>query len=121
MSSVFGVGFLREYLKINYGGIIAEIKHHHDEDNPEAVAAFLNEFEAAQIERKRELLAALKANSTRAHLTKKERKQLSRMYKQELVKRSHLLKIAAAWIITVPVSGCMAAMFYYMIRGMMLP
>jgi PiT family inorganic phosphate transporter len=73
------------------------------------------------LERKRELLAALKAKSTRAHLTKKGRKQLARIYQQELVKRSHLLKIAAAWVITVPVSGCMAAMFYHMIRGMMLP
>lgn len=121
VGGVFGVGFLREYLKSTYGEVVAEIKHHHDDDNPEAVAAFLNEFEAAPLERKRELLAQLKAKSTRAHLTKKERKQLARIYKQELVKRSHLLKIAAAWVITVPVSGCMAAMFYYMIRGMMLP
>ena len=30
-------------------------------------------------------------------------------------------KIAAAWIITVPVSALLAAMLFFMIRGMMLP
>ena len=32
-----------------------------------------------------------------------------------------LLKIAAAWVITVPLSGVLAAMLYFTIRGMMLP
>jgi PiT family inorganic phosphate transporter len=31
------------------------------------------------------------------------------------------LKIVAAWVITVPVSGILAAMIYFTIRGMMLP
>jgi len=46
---------------------------------------------------------------------------LSKIYKQELVRRSHLWKIAAAWIITVPASGLMAAMIFYMLRGLLLP
>jgi PiT family inorganic phosphate transporter len=37
------------------------------------------------------------------------------------VKRSALFKIAAAWVITVPVSGLLAAIIYFTIRGMMLP
>lgn len=121
VGGVFGVGFLREYLKTSYGGMLEEIKHHHDDDDPEAVEAFLQDFQNASLERKSELLEKLKAKSTRAHLTKSERKALRKIYKQELVKRSHLWKIAAAWIITVPASGLMAAMVYYMIRGIMLP
>jgi hypothetical protein len=35
------------------------------------------------------------------------------------VKRSALFKIAAAWIITVPVSGLMAAILFFTIRGIM--
>jgi PiT family inorganic phosphate transporter len=38
-----------------------------------------------------------------------------------LVKRSALLKIVAAWIITVPAAGIMSALLFFMIRGMMLP
>ena len=51
----------------------------------------------------------------------KERKRLQSVYRHELVKRSHLIRIATAWVITVPLSGLMAAFLYFTIRGMMLP
>lgn len=120
VGGIFGVGFLREFLKSNYSGMIEEIKHHHEDDDQEAVENFLDEFDEAPLERKNEMLGLLKEKSAKAHLSKKERKQLSKVYKTELVKRSHLKRIIAAWIITVPVTGVMAAMFFYMIRGMLL-
>ncbi len=67
------------------------------------------------------MLQQLKQRSAKAHLTKDERKALRSVYRHELVKRSALLRIAAAWIITVPVSGLMAAIIYFTIRGMMMP
>ena len=36
------------------------------------------------------------------------------------MKRSALVKIAAAWIITVPVSGLMAAVLFFTIKGIMV-
>jgi PiT family inorganic phosphate transporter len=54
-------------------------------------------------------------------LAKKERRSLKRVYRHELVKRTALLKIAAAWVITVPISAGVAAMLLFMIRGMLLP
>ena len=67
------------------------------------------------------MLKELKQHTTTTELSKKERRTLKRVYKHELVKRSALLKIAAAWIITVPVSGLLAAALFFMIKGMMLP
>ena len=67
------------------------------------------------------MLAQLKAHSADADLSKKERRSLKRVYRHELVKRTALLKIAAAWVITVPVSASLAAMLFFMIRGMLLP
>ena len=121
VGGVFGVGFLREYLKTSYGTMVEEIKHHHESEDPEVIEAFLLEFKQAHLAKKCEMLQQLKNNSAKAHLTKKERKKLRKIYRTELVKRTHLLKIAAAWIITVPVSGIMAALIYFMLRGMMLP
>ncbi len=121
VGGIFGVGFLREYLKTSYGEMVEEIKHHHESDNPEEIEAFLMEFKKAALAKKREMLHDLKMKSAKAHLTKKERKQLKKIYNTELVKRSHLYKIAAAWVITVPVSGLMAAILYFTIRGMMMP
>ena len=121
VGGVFGVGFLREYLKTSYSTMIEEIKAHHAEQDESVIEKFLLEFKAASILEKQGMLKELKAHSAKADLTKSERKQLRRIYKHELVKRSQLMKIAGAWIITVPASGLMAAMLYFMIRGLLLP
>jgi PiT family inorganic phosphate transporter len=119
VGGVFGVGFLREYLKASYSTMVEEIKaHHHDQDEA-VVESFLLEFKSASLKDKAIMLRQLKQHSAKAELTKKERKRLKKLYRRELVKRSHLLKIAAAWVITVPASGLMAAVLYLTIRGFM--
>ena len=121
VGAVFGVGFLREYLKANYARMVEEIEHHHQGADRAEVEAFMARFKAAGLEEKAELLGQLKQHQARAELSKKERKGLKKVYHRELVKRSALLKIAAAWVITVPASGLLAAILYFTIRGMMLP
>jgi PiT family inorganic phosphate transporter len=119
VGGVFGVGFLREYLKANYAKTIHEIEQHHSGRDQAEVDAFLAKFKSGSIKDKRKMLAEVKEHTTKAEFTKRERKGLKKVYRQELVKRSALLKIAAAWIITVPASGIMAALLFYAIRGMM--
>jgi len=121
VGGVFGVGFLREYLKTSYAKMVEEIELHHVGEGQATVTAYLTEFRRASIAEKGEMLAQLKRHSAGVELDKKERKGLRKVYRKELVKRSHLLKIAAAWIVTVPVSGLMAALLFFTIRGMMLP
>ncbi|MFT3758600.1 inorganic phosphate transporter [Thauera sp.] len=125
VGGVLGVGFLREYLKSNYDRMLEEIKAHHPEGDLAAIEAFVARFEKASIEEKGEMLRDLKQRSKKAedpaHFSKVERKGLRKVYRRELVKRSQLMRIAAAWVITVPASALMAAMLFFMIRGMMLP
>ena len=42
---------------------------------------------------------------------------VANMYKDSVA----LMRIAAAWVITVPASALMAAILFFTIRGMMLP
>jgi PiT family inorganic phosphate transporter len=121
VGGVFGVGFLREYLKVNYARMIDEIKLHHEDDAPEVVDALLRRFEAASVQEKGIMLAAMKQRAAPKVLLKRERRNLRKMYRLELVKRSLLARIAAAWVITVPLAALMGAMFFFTIRGMMLP
>ncbi|MCK5830828.1 MAG: inorganic phosphate transporter [Methylococcales bacterium] len=121
VGAIFGVGFLREYLKNSNAKRIEAIREHHEHDEPEKIEALLLEFELASMEKKAKILTDLKAKTAITRLTGKERKSLKKGYKQELVKRSHLYKIAAAWIITVPLSGLLAAFLFFTIRGFMLP
>lgn len=120
VGAVFGVGFLREFIKASYARMIEAIKDHHAGADHDVIEAFLNDFRRASVDEKGRMLAELKKHKTEAELTKKERKGLKKIYNKELVKRSALMKIAAAWVITVPATGLMAAMLFYTIRGMML-
>jgi PiT family inorganic phosphate transporter len=122
VGGVFGVGFLREYIKSSYARMLAEIREHHADHDPEAVEGFLAQFEAADVTTKGEMLRQMKAQAAENRLLGKgERKGLGRVHRVELVKRNLLLRIAAAWIITVPLAAMLAAMFFFMIRGMLLP
>jgi PiT family inorganic phosphate transporter len=120
VGAIFGVGFLREYLKASHAKRIDEIKLHHHGVDEQVVDSYLQRFEDASVFDKGVMLTELKNSSNGSNLSKKERKNLKRIYRTELVKRAALLKIAAAWLITVPASGLLAAIFYYTIRGMML-
>lgn len=121
VGGIFGVGFLREYLKSNYATIIQDIEAHHTGKDKSEVEQFMAQFEQGSLEEKRLMIIQMKQHTAPTDLTKKERKSLQKVYRKELVKRSALLRIIAAWLITVPVSGLLAAMLFFTIRGMMLP
>ncbi|MCK6390127.1 MAG: inorganic phosphate transporter [Azonexus sp.] len=117
LGGVFGVGFLREFIKTNYSKMLDDIKEHHPGEDRAVVESFLDRFREADVDEKQAMLKQLKARTAQADLSKRERKQMRKVYRHELVKRSAVFKIAAAWIITVPASALMAAMIYFMIFG----
>lgn len=122
VGGVFGVGFLREYIKSNYARMLDDIRHFHKDNDADEVEAFLQRFEAADVTSKGEMLREMKTQTSSTRLLgKRERKGLGRVHRVELVKRNLLLRIAAAWVITVPFAAMLAAIFYFMIRGMLLP
>jgi len=120
VGAVFGVGFLREYLKASHAKRIDEIKSHHHGADEQVVETYLSRFEAASVFDKGIMLQELKKQAAESGLSKKERKNLKRIYRTELVKRAALLKIVAAWLVTVPASAALSALFFFTIRGMML-
>ncbi|MDO9622054.1 MAG: inorganic phosphate transporter, partial [Moraxellaceae bacterium] len=123
VGGVFGVGFLREYLKRNYERMVLEIKAHHPEGDQAAIDAFLSRFATASIPEKDQMLKELKARSKAdndpANFSKLERKGLRKVYRKELVKRSQIMKIVSAWIITVPATAMISAMLFFMLKGML--
>lgn len=121
IGGIFGVGFLREYLKSNYAGIIREIEDHHTGKDQAEIGEFMTQFEEGAFEEKRLMIKQIKQHRAPSGLTKSERKAMKKVYREELVKRSAFVRIVAAWLITVPASGLLAAMLFFTIRGMMLP
>ena len=125
VGAVFGVGLLREYLKSNYARVLDEIKEHHPEDQQAELQKFMSRFSKASYKHKDEMLRELKLTSKmdkeKPLFSNRERKGLRKVYRRELVKRSLVMRIAAAWVITVPASTILSAMVYFTLRGMLLP
>jgi len=57
---MFGVGFPRELLKVNYAKMEAVVRAAHEGENREAVQACLRRFEAASVDEKNRMLAEMK-------------------------------------------------------------
>lgn len=122
LGAVFGVGFLREFLEQRMSRVVENVLATH-EGEPDFVKTeeVLRTFQNAPPEDKKRLLDELKKMGPEAVISAAQRKQLRQALKRQLVKRTALFKIVSAWIITVPVSAFLAAMFYFVLRGIMLP
>lgn len=121
LGGVFGVGFLREHLKTRYASKLHEALDSHEGEERKQIEQFLEEFQSASVEDMRAMLKKSSVRDEALPITEKERKRLKKVYRQELVKRRHLFRIAAAWVITVPASAILGAMMFYMLRGMLMP
>ena len=116
VGAVFGVGFLREHLKKRYYDMEQQIIEAHQGGSATKVQEFLTRFRKASVRQKGMLLKGLKRKVALGQLeldlpkfNKKEKKQLKKVYKEELVKRSALNKIVATWVITVPAAALLSA------------
>ncbi len=142
VGGVFGVGFLREYLAKKKQQLQnleekleEEFKEAHLQRELEKLEEYTKALEALgdpkkadpflvkalmeKINREKKVIASLVDGEIK--LSKIEKKAIKAVKKYELVERGALKMIVAAWIITVPAAGLLAAMIYYMLRGMMLP
>lgn len=118
IGAVFGVGFLREYLKKRYHEMQEKIIQAHKGKDSKVIAEFLEKFNKASVKRKGAMLESLKKMNKKSplpNLNKKEKKSLKKAYKNELVKRSAINKIIASWIITVPASAALGAIAYFVV------
>ncbi len=117
IGAIFGVGFLREYLKKRYYEMQQTIIQAHRGKDSIEVEKFLDQFNKASVKRKGEILESLKRSELKNTLnfSKKEKRSLKKAYKNELVKRSAINRIVASWIVTVPISAILGAFSYFVI------
>ncbi len=107
LGGVFGVGFLREFLRTRYSSRL-----HAAIDADATFGTEKQNIGSMPIEDVRD---AYKAITTQLPKNKAHKEHKAR-YKSQLVKRQHLYKIIAAWIITVPASGALSACLFYAFR-----
>lgn len=122
IGAVFGVGFLRELLKVNYAKMEAVVRAGHQGVDREEVELYMQRFQAAEVQEKKRMLAEMKQRAKvrgldGAVFAKGERKAFKKAYKKEIVKRSVVMRIVAAWIVTVPATAVLAALLYHLVAA----
>jgi PiT family inorganic phosphate transporter len=125
IGAVFGVGFLRELLKVNYAKMESAVRSGHNGEDREEVESYLKRFEAAEVHEKKRMLAEMKQRAKDRQLAdgavfdKNERKAFKKAYKKEIVKRSAVMRIVAAWIVTVPATAVLAALLFHVVAAVL--
>ena len=126
IGGVFGVGFLREYLHNDTP--LMTLEDDTDTLHDEKKDLHLYKENAKLLETKsnksekeyQELLKLYEKIQEQEKLIKATKKHIKRVKKVEYVKRDAIKKILTAWIITVPAAAVLAAMLFFMIKGIML-
>lgn len=135
VGAVFGVGFLREYLmKDKVKEVEQDIRQIKLDEEMEKLEEYKHSLESfgklkkvdplliknlmGKINEEKSVIKSIYEGEIA--MSKVEKKAIKAVKKHELVKRSALKMILAAWLITVPVSALLSAVFYFMIRGMLL-
>ena len=126
IGGVFGVGFLREYLQLSDNHATIEEDLSTIKDEKETLNALSSELKTlekkdnknqADYERVVELYKLI-ANEEK--LIKSTKKHMKATKKVEYVKRDAVKKIITAWVVTVPAAAVLAAVLFFMIKGIMI-
>ncbi|WP_347267713.1 inorganic phosphate transporter [Paracoccus sp. (in: a-proteobacteria)] len=114
VGAVLGVGWLREALKARHAATLAEIRARHPAADGAAAERFIARLHALAPARRRAMLAALRAQTAAPARGPGARRQ-------QLVNRRLMLRILAAWVITVPAAAGLAALVFLALRALLLP
>jgi len=126
IGGVFGVGFLREWLEKTDKSTTIENKINLIKDEKRTLHAYeaeLSNLEAKEAKSKEDyerIVDLYKLIADEEKLIKSSKKTIKQAKKVEFVKRDAIKKIVAAWLITVPAAATLAAILFYMIKGIML-
>jgi PiT family inorganic phosphate transporter len=121
IGGVFGVGYLRYYLYQQYENEVEGVKAHHVKSINHKITkwsskleSLVNETEKQHLQKriaaKQQELGNMDTNQIK--FSKKEIQKLAKIEKKQYVRHGLLMKIIAAWLITVPISAFMGAMIY---------
>jgi PiT family inorganic phosphate transporter len=121
IGGIFGVGYLRYYLYYKYQDEIEGVKAHHVKSINKKLAKWNKKLIDLELEDEKTKLLnriatkeqeLLKTNGD-IEFTKKEIKKLTKIKRKQYVRRGMLVKIATAWLVTVPMSALIGAILYF--------
>jgi len=127
IGGVFGVGFLREWIDRSNKSVNI-IDHEQEVIMDEQKTRHAYQAELASLDEKSKkskaeyerIVELYKLVDDEEIKIKEAKKAIKNVEKTEYVKRDAVKKIIAAWIITVPAAGLLAALIFFVMRGMLV-
>ena len=125
IGGIFGVGFLREYLSTTTEQERIEAEEQQLEEDKQQKRTLKTEMKDLKVkevkteEESMRIKELKKLIENEEVVIKAEKKHLKRAKKAKYVKRSAIMKIVAAWIITVPAAATLSASIFFVIQGIM--
>jgi PiT family inorganic phosphate transporter len=126
IGGVFGVGFLREWLHLTDAQPTVKGEKLTIKDEKKNLNAYHEELKALEAKEAKgeadygRIVDLYKLIANEAKLIKSSKKHIKEIKKVEYVRRDAIKKIVAAWLITVPAAALLAAVLFFMIKGIML-
>ncbi len=126
IGGIFGVGFLREYLKDDEVEGIIEHDKRVIVDEQKLLKAYSAELTALQDKSGKEkddykrIVELFQLIDEEEAKIKEAKKEIKTAKKIQYVKRDTLKKIITAWVITVPIAAVLSALVFFMIKGIVL-
>ncbi len=127
IGGVFGVGFLREWIdRDNRAENIIDHEQENIVDEEKTLKAYNSELSTLDEKSKKSkseyqrIVELYKLIDDEEIKIKEAKKVIKNVEKTEYVKRDAVKKIIAAWVITVPAAGLLAALIFFVMRGMLI-
>jgi len=126
IGGVFGVGFLREWLHLNEVGRTIEDDKQAIIDERKNLHAFTAELKTLEAKDSKtqgdyeRIVELYKTIADEEKQIKSAKKSIKKSKKVEFVKREAIKKIITAWVVTVPAAAILAALLFFMIKGIMV-
>ena len=117
VGSIFGVGLLREWSKLNEHRTLEKIRKCYAGEEADALERFLTQFQGATLARKRSMLDALFREHGAVQLSRKDLKRVRNVYHRQMVKRTLFRRIIAFWVLTIPATGLLGAFLVQVIES----
>ena len=115
VGAIFGIGLLRERLKLNYALLQDEIRYLLKDQDTQVIEDFLTRFNQSSPKDKSRMLKELDRSEGAKGDGSRERRHPQKLSRQVLVERSTLIRILGAWFVTLPVTGLLSALAYQLL------
>jgi PiT family inorganic phosphate transporter len=112
IGSIFGVGLLREFIRLNDRKTLEKIRKCYAGEDRAALEQFLRRYQGATLPRKRDMLDGLYQERGKIYLSNKELKTINEAQHRELLKHTLFKRIIGFWLLTIPAAALLGGILY---------